>query len=146
MKYGIRNDKNLRKTVKSFRQMTHNIDNCSFKYKYVNNQINLAENTRQGLYLFENPLLDNDHYNLYEEVLPLEMTYELKELYYYNPRRVSHDYLGDSSYWYLILSLNGFLSIDDFHSFEKIYIPDKSIIEKNIKKYDKIGGFRSYEN
>ena len=130
-------ENNYKKTAERMKENSYNIDNASKKTIYINKDIKFAEDTRINLHLFDNPLMSECVEELkYHSKTHNYDSLSLKQRYYYKPHIVSYDNYGTSSYWYIILSVNGYLTIYDFFDFDKLIIPNDDKIKDIIKRYE----------
>lgn len=105
------------------------------KQPYTNKDIEFAEKTKFNIQYKDIDKIQAIMPDILKlsEIVPLSS--DQAKSFKYNPKKVSHDFLGTTDYWWIILMLNGFHDILDFKDFTFIRIPKSIEFEKYMNDY-----------
>ena len=138
------NSINFKRNAKTTKDNSHLIDNLSSKEAYVNPNVQFAQESKFGLHLFKNYLVNDCIEELvYSSKIVYYYDEETKNRYRLKPEIVSYDNYQTTSYWYIILAVNGYRSIFEFKNFTNLMIPSLDKIEEIVKRYEKSGKLES---
>jgi len=123
-------DNNFQDSINKSQENTLLFENCSDMYTYEQN--NPGYNSSRKLRIYENRIL-NKYIPLFKQYgeIKLFTDDEIKK-YQYRPKRLSLEYYGTIDFWWIILAVNGYMSILDFKNFSSLIIPDKDVIIKTV--------------
>jgi hypothetical protein len=116
------------KTIVNQWKNTSDIDNCSKKEKYTNDELPNYKTSSYNIQLNENILLTKYFNKIKETCKRKKLSKEEQIKYRYRPEALSLDEYDIPGLWYVILKLNSCEDFTEFHDIPEVLLPDLSVI------------------
>jgi len=122
---------NFINNVRNMFDNTLNFENCSYREKYVNDDVQFMDKSEKNLIYFRNILQEKYLTRIINNRHKTSITIEQKNDFDMNPYLAAHTLLGNREYWWLILLVNKKINVESFTKLKDyIYTPDISDIKE----------------
>lgn len=122
--YGLSIDRRLKNTL--------NFENCSNQILYRNPDMSIVDTTSRSLRLYDNVVLTTLIDTIKSTSALRSFNEEEVQKYRYRPHRLCMDIYGVTDYWWILLAVNGMMSVYDFENFSILLIPEESTIQMEV--------------